>query len=200
MPHRADRRRTWIARLTAMTVGVAALLAVGCTKPDPAPGSTTASGNVPTATPFARVPDPVIVATARPNGTGTPGTGEASKYTVQSGDVLSALAERFGVTAAAIRQANNMTSDELRAGDQITIPGRPAANGTATPTATGGPPRPTPPPVTTSNYVVEPGDSGFGLALRFQITLAELEAANGVAPGGLDDLQIGQTIKIPRPR
>lgn len=200
MPHRTDRRLARSTRLTLVAVGIAALLAVGCTKPDPAPGSTSASGNVPTATPFARVPDPVIVATARPNGTGTPGAGESSRYTVQTGDVLSALAERFGVTAAAIRQANNMTSDELRAGDTITIPGRTSTSATATPTATGGPPRPTPPPVTTSNYVVEPGDSGFGLALRFQITLAELEAANGVAPGGLDDLQIGQTIKIPRPR
>ena len=44
---------------------------------------------------------------------------------------------------------------------------------------------------------MQEGDTAFGIALQFDITVEDLEAANGVGPGGLDDLQIGQIISLP---
>lgn len=193
--------------LTAVLLATALLLACGKQDPPAPPG-------IPTATPYARVPDPVIV----PPGTRTTGNANTSTgavatptptptqpapertYTVVAGDAMSLIAQRFQTTAAAIRALNNMTTDEVKIGQILRIP---PATGSATPTPTatvaGGPPRPTPPPASTDSYVVKPGDTAFGIALSFQITLAELEQANGKAPGALDNIQAGETIRVPKP-
>ncbi len=76
----------------------------------------------PTATP---TPEPT--ATPAPTATPTPEPTAAGprRYTVQSGDTLRAIAERFGVTIEAILQANNLTpaqGDNLRVGQELTIP------------------------------------------------------------------------------
>jgi LysM repeat protein len=76
----------------------------------------------------------------------TPGTEEtpaaqSTTYVVQAGDVLGQIAERFNVSLAALMQANGITNpDELRVGQQLTIPG--IGSSTETP-GIGGPPTPT---------------------------------------------------------
>lgn len=181
--------------LTAGTAGA-------CGEDDPAPAQ-----GVPTATPFAKVPEPTIVpagtrtlggpsttSTAAPTSTptATPTPAPLGTYTVVAGDAMSIIARRFSTTAEAIRAANNLPNDDIRIGQILKIPG------TTAPTPTAGPPRPTPPPVATDSYVVKPGDTAFGIALAHQVTLAELERANGVAPGGLDNIRAGETIRVPK--
>ena len=46
--------------------------------------------------------------------------------------------------------------------------------------------------------MVKSGDTGLEIAARFGITLAMLAEANGMTENQLDDLQIGQQLKIPR--
>ncbi len=82
----------------------------------------------PTATPApTATPTPEPTATPAPTATPTPEPTVAGprRYTVQSGDTLRAIAERFGVTIEAILQANNLTpaqGDNLRVGQELTIP------------------------------------------------------------------------------
>ncbi len=66
-----------------------------------------------------------------------------TNYTVQKGDALSLIARRHGVTVKALKQANNLTSDNIRVGQKLVIPGKaaPAKQKTAPATA------PTPDPV-----------------------------------------------------
>lgn len=196
MPNPAHLNRVLLA-LT--TLSVAVLIACGKTDSPPPPGP-------PTASPFAKMPEPTIVpAVSRaPDGgtstpTATPTVVAETTYTVAAGDAMSLIAQRFGTTAAAIRAANNLPNDDLRIGQILKIP-RPTAEAAPTAGPTVGPPRPTPPPVTGDSYVVKPGDTAFGIALAFQITLAELEQANGVSPGGLNNIKAGETIRVPKPR
>ena len=201
MYHRPYLRRTFALGILAVALGV-----TGCGEEDPA-----APPGIPTATPYAKVPEPTIVpagtrtlgatptavaSTATPTPTATPAPLE--NYTVVAGDVMSRIAVRFGTTAAAIRTANNLANDDVRIGQVLRIPA-PSATA-ATPNPSGGLPRPTPPPVATDSYLVEVGDTAFGVALAHQITLAELEQANGVPPGGLNNIKAGETIRVPKPR
>lgn len=93
-------------------------------------GST--SSATPTATP-ARIATATATATAsgtpRPTGTAaaTGTTTAGQRYTVQSGDLASTIATRFGVTLEQLAAANNRTVlslDQLNVGDVLIIPGR----------------------------------------------------------------------------
>ncbi len=56
------------------------------------------------------------------------------------------------------------------------------------------------PPTTTtipSTYVIQKGESLSGIAKMFGLSTAELAAYNGIT--NMDDIQAGQTLKIPRP-
>ena len=184
----------------------AALLLSACGGDDedptstPGPGGSTATSTpAPTATPFARVPDPIIV-----TGDGSPGGGggaseDAVRYTVEAGDSLGAIASRFGVDIEVIQQANDLDGVDIFIGQVLVIPrnGGAGTNGgdgagaspTSTPTAPSG----------VDTYTVLEGDTAFGIALQFDVTVEALEEANDVGPGGLDSLQIGQVIRLPRP-
>jgi len=59
--------------------------------------------------------------TTAPKGAKAP-TGPSTTYVVKSGDTLGGIAHRHGVKVAAIRSANNMTSDKLSVNQKLTIP------------------------------------------------------------------------------
>ena len=48
-------------------------------------------------------------------------------------------------------------------------------------------------------YTVKAGDTAFGIALQFDTTVQALERANSVPKDGLDNLQLGQVVKLPPP-
>ncbi|WP_034345422.1 M23 family metallopeptidase [Deinococcus misasensis] len=48
---------------------------------------------------------------------------QATDYTVKSGDTLSRIAQQYGITVQELKQANNLTSDIIRIGQKLDIPG-----------------------------------------------------------------------------
>lgn len=187
------RSRAFVATVALLLAGFLAACDGDTGTGTPPPGS----GVVPTAAPFPSVPEPTIVTRAAtpsptPTGTATPtpaagGTAAPEQtYTVVAGDVLGSIADRFDVPSAAIRALNNLTGDNIQIGQRLRIPAR--VPGTTAPNSTG---------VTT--YTVKPGDTAFGIALEFDTTVEALERANGVPRGGLNDLQLGQVVKLPPP-
>lgn len=136
-------------------------------------------------------------------------TGTAT-YTVKDGDTLSAIAARFGVSAAAIASANSLTSpDRLSIGTRLTIPKAPArtsqskaaavkadakakskADGKTKSTAQ------TKATVKPGRYVVNDGDTVIGLARRAGTSPRAIIAANGLAPPAYM-IRSGATITIP---
>ncbi len=99
-------------------------------------------------------------------------------YTVQPGDTLYRIAQRFGTTVDAIRSANGLTSDSIYVGQQLSIPG--------------GQPQPT--PVGSSTYTVQPGDTLYRIAQRFGTTVDAIRSANGLTS---DSIYVGQRLTIP---
>jgi len=120
--------------------------------------------------------------TLRIPGTGpwpTP-SGPVTTYVVQPYDTLFSIAVRFGTTVEAIKAANGLTSDLIYIGQTLRIPGAG--------------PWPTPSGVPTE-YIVQPGDNLFRIALRFGTTWQAIAQANGLYNPNF--IYVGQRLIIP---
>lgn len=82
----------------------------------------------------------------------------STSVTVQPGDSLWSIAQRYGTTVDALRTANHLTSDALVPWTKLVLP--PGSD--ASPNV----------------YVVQPGDSLYGIALAFHLTVDDLIAYN----------------------
>lgn len=125
----------------------------------------------------------------------------ASRYVVQPGDSWYLIAERAGVSPGLIAGSNGVTTQaSLMVGQEICLP-----PGAVTPTA---PPdeasgaqavvaqgETSAAPACGLDYVVQAGDSWFGIASRADVKAGPLAAANGMTIRS--SLKIGQTICLP---
>jgi LysM repeat protein len=130
----------------------------------------------PTRTP---TPTPTVSSTPAPSTSST--TATATSYTVKSGDTLSGIAARFGTTAKRLRDLNNLSSDLIRIGQVLKLPG--ATDSTASSTTT-----------STKTYTVKSGDTLTGIASRFGTTAKKIRDLNGLTS---DLIRIGQVLKLP---
>jgi len=157
-----------------------------------ATATTTATRPLPTAihTPTALPPTPTPLPTSTPTLPATPRPAVVT-HRVEPGDTLYELAQRYGVSVAAIQKASGLAEgDLLRVGQVLTIPlAGPSEGG-----AVGGPSTPTATPYT---YVVQAGDSLSSIAARFGTTVADLMALNGLKSA--DFLRAGQELIVPGP-
>ena len=104
-------------------------------------------------------------------------------HVVQRGETLSSIARRYGVTMAAMQQANNLANpDKIIVGQELVVP----AGGSAAPAASTG---------QTRNYTVQRGDTMSSIAVKFGVTVAALQNANGIT--NPDKITVGQVLKIP---
>ncbi len=103
-----------------------------------------------------------------------PNPGNIIMYTVRSGDTLWLLANRYGTTVDAIKQANGLTSDNLSIGQVLRIPVSQSAGYFL--------------------YTVRSGDTLWLLANRFGTTVDAIKNLNGLTS---DALRIGQVLRIP---
>jgi LysM repeat protein len=87
-------------------------------------------------------------------------------YTVQYGDTMSSIANRFGVPMQAIMQANPQYGAYIPVGQQMYVPNpySPANYGYGA----------------TSRYIVQPGDTLFGIARRFGVSVYALMNINRI--------------------
>ena len=143
----------------------------------------------------------VPVATAPPASTGL------TRYTIQSGDSMGAIAKRFGVTTQALLSANGLSwSSIIYPRQSIVIPGAsaPAASAQApvleaSPVVSVGPIGKASPAVPVvpqqSSYVVRSGDTVTRIAAQFGIGTLALLSANGLNWSSI--IYAGRTLTIP---
>jgi LysM repeat protein len=156
----------------------------------------------------------VVVVTATPGtttgGGSTPG---GNIYIIQRGDNLLNIARRFNTTIETLAQLNGIANpNQIFAGQQLRLPsgsGTGGTDGTAVPTsppvATNVPthvqPQPTSGIIPTAvppaprTHVVLPGDNLYRIAIRYNVSLAALGAANNITNFNL--IFTGQVLQIP---
>jgi murein DD-endopeptidase MepM/ murein hydrolase activator NlpD len=114
---------------------------------------------------------------------------------VGPGETIDTLSRKYGVPAAAILQANNITNPAyVRPGQQIVIPRYNTASVIARPHGTplSGPPRAS---TGTYTHTVEPSETLILIARHYHKSLSELAAANRIPPYTM--VKIGERIVIP---
>lgn len=94
-------------------------------------------------------------------------------YTVQAGDTLWEISQRFKVEVAELKRVNHLRSDVIQIGQTLTIPIH----------------------TDEMRYIVQKGDSLWEIAQRFGLSIQELITANRLDS---NVLQIGQILTIPK--
>ncbi len=116
---------------------------------------------------------------------------DLGKYTVRQGDSWSLIAKRTGFSVQLLKEANNTTSNLLRAGQVIFVPTR-----AETRKATSQARKVVDIPPDATTHVVKPGETLSHIADRTLVPVPELLAANNLSSPKA--LRAGQTIVIPR--
>ncbi len=149
------------------------------TSETPVPGAATP---VPTA-----APTMIVLETAVPTSGPPPSaSGGATMYTVQWGDWLNKIAQKFGTTTQALMAANpGLDPNRIVPGQVLNIP----AAGSA---PTGGSSAPAGSPNT---YTVQRGDWFYSIARKFGVSVAALQAANPTVNPNF--VYPGQVLSIP---
>lgn len=158
----------------------------------PAPTQTPVFTPEPPPTAIPLTPEPTVISVTQPSPTlvppapstpvaptSTPVPGQF-EYTVQWGDTLFSLARRFNTTVEAIVALNNLQdASYIKVGQVLKIAGTPG---------------PTPGPG--MEYVVQPGDTLFSIARRYNTTVEAIQHANGIVNPWY--IRVGQKLVIPQ--
>lgn len=102
----------------------------------------------------------------------TADTRTTKQYTTVAGDTAQSVAQRYGISATTVKWANNLTSDALEAGKNLTIP-----------------------PVDGIIYTVKSGDTLDSIASKYKADKAQITIFNDLDLGG--DPAAGTQLIIP---
>ena len=121
-------------------------------------------------------------------------------YTVKSGDALSKIAEKYGVTVNQIKQWNNLSSNNIRVGQKLIVsksasPAAPAKTTTASSSTQQNTSPSVDPNAPYTEYVVKDGESLYIIAKKFPgISAQNIMDFNGIG----SNIKPGMKIKIPK--
>lgn len=127
----------------------------------------------------------------------SPSSTSGSRYTVRSGDTVSAIAARYGTTVAAIVSANGLNSRALiRIGQVLTIP---SSSSSSSSTSSSGSSSSSSSSASsnsngsTSSHTVRSGDTLSGIAAKYGTTVAAITSLNNLSS---TVIYPGQVLKI----
>ena len=103
----------------------------------------------------------------------SPVTGDYIVYTISKGDSLYSIAQKYNTTVNELIKYNNLSSTNLKIGEQLLIPTTESKINT---------------------YTVKSGDSLYSIAKKYGVTVDELKKANGLTS---NNLSLNQKLVIP---
>jgi LysM repeat protein len=108
-------------------------------------------------------------------------TGGPGYHTVQAGETLYRIAQRYQISVEQLKRDNGLTSNAINPGQQLRIGSAPVQ-------------QPTPIPNSQATlHTVQAGETLYRIALRYQTTVAALKALNGLTS---DTLSVGMQLKV----
>ncbi|MEZ8742609.1 N-acetylmuramoyl-L-alanine amidase [Photobacterium swingsii] len=110
------------------------------------------------------------------------------KHKVTSGQSLSIIAKRYNTSVSAIKQANNLTSNTVRIGQVLSIPGGKAPSSTTVAVN-----KPAPAKAKIVTHTVQRGEFLGKIAEKYSVTVASIRSENKLRS---DSLAVGQKLKI----
>jgi membrane-bound lytic murein transglycosylase D len=113
---------------------------------------------------------------------------------VRKGDTLGGIADKYGVSVAAIKTANKIRGTLIRPGQDLLITAAPTgmAPASSSRTASLDPPMPR---NTSDKHIVRRGDTLWSIARSHGVTMESIVSSNGLATD--DTLAVGQVLSIP---
>jgi LysM repeat protein len=114
-----------------------------------------------------------------PGSTGT--SSQTTTYTVKSGDTLYSIANKYNTTVNNIKTTNNLTSNTLKIGQVLKIPGRETTSGQTEVSEV-------------ITYTVKSGDTINSIANKYNISVDEIINLNNLTSS---TLKVGDTILLP---
>lgn len=106
---------------------------------------------------------------------------KGQQHRIVSGETLSHISRHYGVSLAALRQVNQLTSNRIRAGKTLIIPANKPSRSKSSQAGTG-------------MHIVKHGDTLWGIAKRYSITVQKLVLLNAISVH--ETLQPGKALII----
>lgn len=104
---------------------------------------------------------------------------DSNTYIVKSGDSLWSIAKKYDTTVDEIKKLNGLNSNLLQVGQKLNIPSKTINDNISNDNST---------------YTVKSGDTLYGIASKYGISVDSLKDYNNLTS---NNLSIGQTLKIP---
>jgi LysM repeat protein len=164
---------TQVSRVTSLDLGIGRITESQPTATTTSAGAADSAGGSASTSTIVPLPSVVPAATPAP----------MARYTVKSGDTFVDIATRYGIPTDELMIANGLTATSaanLPIGRVLVLPGVVDADDERGQT-----------------YVVQPGETFVGIALRFNVATEALLRANGLTAEDARTLQVGQVITIP---
>ena len=116
-------------------------------------------------------------------------------YTVRSGDALSKIAEKYGVTVTQLKQWNNLSSHNIRVGQKLIVSKSAAPVSTAAASSAQKSVSTVNPDAAYTEYIVKDGESLYLIAKKFPgVSAQNIMDFNGIG----SNIKPGMKIKIPK--
>lgn len=113
-------------------------------------------------------------------------------YNVEKGDTLYSISRKYQLTVAELRAANNLSeNDILKAGQKLVIPEADIGNAVALSSQKSGESVSN---IKTTEYVVQKGETLYGIAKKNNMTVADLISINNLDSSNV--IKVGQKLKV----